>query len=283
MKFQLRSWIRSRRALVLVVVFAFSGASAPLLAAHVAEIIASLGDETMVVEIADPTWQSLLTAYWDNASQLGLLVTAYVAGAAVGLGSDPSLRIHYLTRTTRRGQIAVPRLLVAAMVAGVAATVGFLIALYVTWAVTDGMQLGAVAGAGAVHVAAVVLVTVVAGSLGLITGSPFVSTLLTAGMVYGGSLAQALPTVGEWSPTLLLTPGALLDGQDPGDLLRPVLVLGAVTVLCLTFATLPSTRPGLASISRPLGAPPTREAPVTPTAGRPRPRSHQLVTTGDRG
>lgn len=282
MKFQLRSWIRSRRALVLVVVFAFSGASAPLLAAHVVDIIASLGDDTMVLEMADPTWQSLLTAYWDNASQLALLVTAYVAGAAVGLGSDPSRRIHYLTRTTRRGQIAVPRLLVAAAVATVAATGGSLIALYVTWAVTDGLQLGAVAGAGAVHVAAVVLVTVVAGSLGMITGSPFVSTLLTAGMVYGGSLAQTLPTVGEWSPTLLLTPGALLDGQDLGDLLRPALLLGVVTVLCLALATLPRSRPGLVRISRPPNTP-TQGYPVTPTTEYTRGSTQELVTTGDRG
>lgn len=246
MRYQILTWLRSQRLVVVLVAFAFSGVTSPLVAAHLADIVAALGEDgDITVVAADPTWQTVLSSYFRNASQLALIVTAYVVAKSVALGPDPALRIHYLSKATRSGQVFLPRWAVAVAATSAGAVLGVAIAYYETAVLVSGADLSAAAPAMAVQVVGVVLLAGMAGCLGFLTNSPFVSTLLVALGVFAGGFLESLPTVGRWSPSRLATPDGLLAEDSLADYGPAALTATLILVGLLAAATLPRSRPGM--------------------------------------
>ncbi len=240
MSLQLHRWTRSRRLLVLVAVFAFSGLTSPLFAAHLKELLTGLNSNGIQVVVPDPTWDGLIASYFKNAAQLALLVACYVVGSMVALGADPAVRIHYLTRVQRPSQVLLPRLGTAAVLTLAGTLVGGLCALYETVLLVDGTDLGRAVLALVVQCVAVLLLSCIAGALAFRTNSPFVSTLVVSGAVFVFGLLDSSPAVRRWSPTTLAQPTQLLSGKvELADLLPGALVLVGLTALALVAAAAP--------------------------------------------
>lgn len=210
-RLELLRWVRSRRLAILVIVFVFSGITSPLSAFYTEQILAGLGDEGVQVSVPDPTWQSLLLAYFQNASQLALLFAAYLAGWGCALGGDDRLRIFYLSRVRRPSQVFVPRLVVSGLVVLLAALVGASTSAYATWALMPDLDPRGTATALGVQVVGVVGVAVLAGAVAALVRSPLVATVLVFVAVLLGGVLGGSESVQRWSPTSLLSPAAVLD------------------------------------------------------------------------
>ncbi|GAA6527771.1 hypothetical protein IDVR_35690 [Intrasporangium sp. DVR] len=269
--FHLRRWFRSQRFLVVLALFVFSGVTAPLLAANLADILASLdSDQGIAVVAADPTWESLLGAYFKNASQLVLLVVCFVVGSMVHLGPTPAHRIHYLTRVSRRGQLLLPRLLSSVLVVSLGAVCGAGVALYETTALVGDTQVRQALLALGVQSAGMILWAAVAGALAFATGSPFISALAISGSVLISELLGSVAAVRDWAPTRMLAPHSLLDaGGDLADYARPAAALVVLVVVVVTVAAIPRTVTARHGSARPADAGGDRRTPQAVAAAIP--------------
>jgi len=180
-----------------------------------------------------PTWPDLVASYFKNASQLVLLLAAYLVGWACALGTDPSLRLFYRSRSDSAWRIYGPRLLVSAGCVAVGATVGAAVAGYETWALSDDIDAGRLVTALLVQISTMTAFCVVSGVIAVWTGAPFVSAIVVVGVVFVGSLFAGAEGFARWSPTSLLSPTALTTEDLTWQAGGSALVVSLLTVVAL--------------------------------------------------
>lgn len=231
---EMNRWWRSHRLLILVIVLMFSGVSAPLVQAHLTDILAKLGDSSISVGgLSAPTREELLSSYFKNSSQLGLLVSCYLCTWGMSMGDDAGMRLYYRSRSRRAYRLLLPRIGATTTVLVLATSLGAVSAVYESIALTDepwvsGMD--AVAAALVLHAVALVCFSLLAGILAAWTGSAFGATIGVAGIVLLAGLGSASDAY-RWTPMSLLSPGSVLAGKG---LSQPV-ACAATTVFALTI------------------------------------------------
>lgn len=239
LRLEIIRWWRSYRLLVVVLVLAASGVTAPLFEANMESILSSLGtSEVQVLDLPDPTRQSLLASYFKNSSQLGLLISCYVSAWAMSMGSDAGTRLYYRNRCRSTAVLFLPRAVVTASVMLLAGVVGSAFAVYETWVLAedDGSRdMSYLVLALAVQIAAFVAFSVLSGVIAVWTRSAFVSTLGIAAVVLLAGLAANTDAY-RWMPMSLLSPTDLLAGEDVAQTLwcLAATLVGTVLLVLLT-------------------------------------------------
>ncbi|WP_017569541.1 hypothetical protein [Nocardiopsis halotolerans] len=273
---ELKRWFRSQRLLLVVLVFVFSGITSPLIAAYSTEIFESLGGTSGLEIIADePTWQDLLLSYFGNSSQIALLIACYLAAWGCALGSDDRLRIFYTSRVTRHSQIVGPRLLVSGSCVLAGALTGAAVALYETAVLAEDTEVADAALALGVQSLGLVAFALVAACLACWTNAPFLSAVSVAAVVIVSDMVGSVESFREWSPTVLVNPSGLLEGDGLADHARPAAVMAAVLVLAVGSVVLrPARRP-----LRPLADGSTSATTETPYPTTHVPEQHEDRTT----
>ncbi|QAY62565.1 hypothetical protein ET495_04105 [Xylanimonas allomyrinae] len=222
---ELRRWVRTRRLFVLCAVFLFSGMTSPLLAYYSGEIFRSLGaSENITVIVGEASWQSLVSSYFKNSSQLALLLAAYLVGWACAIGPDDRLRLYYRSRVPGAWQVYGARLGVAGIGVAAAGVVGAVVAAYVTLVLNTAADVTTLALALAVQSVGIIMFATFAGVIACWTNAPFVSAVLVAAVVLVAGLFSAANGLMAWSPTTLLSPDGLLSGDSITSVARPFLV-----------------------------------------------------------
>lgn len=210
-----KRWIRTRRLLVVALLFLFSGITSPLVAEYSADIFGALGaSNNVTVSVSDPLWQNLVDSYFKNSSQLALLLASYLVGWACALGSDERLRLFYRSRAQGSWQVYGPRLIVAGVVAVVGALVGAVVAGYETVVLHPDVDWGLLVGGLAIQAAALVVFVMLSGVLACWTNAPFLSAIGVSALVFIGGLFNGAQGFQEWSPTALLSPSTFIAGDD---------------------------------------------------------------------
>lgn len=236
-RFEIRRWLRSRRLLIVVAAFAFSGLTAPLVSAYAREIFGTLTPaDNLRVTIEDPTWQDSLSSYLQNSSQLALVFACYLAAWGCSLGSDERLRIYYRSRVRRSSEIFGPRLVVSASCVLAGTVVGAALALYETVVLFDETVVSRAVGVLALQAAGLVTVAMLAACLAVATNAPVMSAGLVYAVVLVADFVRSAELVSRWSPTVLVRPTELLEDGRLVDYARPltvaaVLLLAAVTTV----------------------------------------------------
>jgi uncharacterized membrane protein len=236
-RFEIYRWVRSKRLLVVVAAFTFSGLTAPLASAYADEIFGAVSTaDNVQVTLAKATWQDAISSYLQNSSQLALIFACYLAAWGCSLGADERLRTFYRSRARRSSEIFGARLAVSAVCIWLATLVGAGLALYTTIVLFDDIVVSEALPVLALHSIGVVAVSMLAACLAVVTNAP----ALSAGVIYGvalvGDFVRSAEFVSRWSPTVLLRPTELLQGGQLSNYWRPlavvgVLLLGAVTAI----------------------------------------------------
>ncbi len=231
-RFEVLRWARSRRLVIVCVAFAFSGLSAPLVAAYAEEIFGTLQPASnMSIVVETPTWKEGVASYLKNASQLSLLFACYLAAWACSLGPDQRLQIFYLSRATTQWRVLAPRLVVSGLCVLLAASLGGLLALYEVRLLFEGTVTTRVLLVLAVQAVGLVTVALLAGIAASLTNAPAVSALVTYLVIFVLDLFREVDAVAGWTPIGLVRPDALLEGGVVSGYLLPGLVaLGLVVV-----------------------------------------------------
>ncbi|HEX9645731.1 MAG TPA: hypothetical protein VGC11_17195 [Acidimicrobiia bacterium] len=208
--------VRTRRWIGLVGVYVFFGFVGPLTARYLGEIVDFAGGELegATIEFPPPVPADGLIQYVSNAMQIGTLVAAVIAAAALTIDAVPEIGVFFRTRVTPVSRILRPRLVVTAVVVVAAFVLGALVAWYETWALIGAPSAGGVLsgiGYGALFLGFVVtLVGAIAGRSRSVAGTVMVAIVILLLMPALG----IIDAIGRWLPTRLAGALAALPAGD---------------------------------------------------------------------
>jgi ABC-2 type transport system permease protein len=201
------------------------GILGPLITRYQEEIFRNVGGG-VTIEAPPPTPALAITAYLGNASQIGLVVTVFIAAGSLAFDAKPEWAAFLRTRARSLGSVVVPK--VAVMIA--AASASFALGAVAAWVGTTLLIDDLPAGAMIAGILAWALYLAFAVSMVALAAGVSRSVLGTAGLTVVALLvlpivAEVVPTLGPWSPSTLV--GAIVemvDGRAATEFVRPALV-----------------------------------------------------------
>jgi len=230
----LEAW-RTRRILVVAIVFTAFGIGSPFLARYTPELVKALAGSQLQIVIPPPTVRDAADQFLKNVGQAGILTAVLLAMGSVALEKERGTAALLLSKPASRGAYLLAKMLAItttlAVGLGIAAAGGYAYTAFlfealppVGWAAMTALLL---------------LMLVVYASLTFVGSVLTRSSMAAAAIGVGGlvlvALISAWPTIGPYSPGGLSAPGrALALGTDPGNPVGPILVnLGLLAGLLL--------------------------------------------------
>lgn len=233
----LEHW-RTRRMLVVAIVFTALGIGSPLLARYTPELVKALAGDQFQIVVPPPTAADAVSQFLKNLGQAGVLTAILLAMGSVAVEKERGTAALLLTKPVSRGAFLLAKLLAIA----VTLLVGLLLAgiggYYYTAILFESLPaLGWAAMTGLL-----LLSLVVYASLTFLGSVLSRSSLAAAGIGIGALIVlfflSALPSIGPFTPGGLTAPGAALAiGKDPGAVIGPLLanLAGVVAVFGLAW------------------------------------------------
>jgi ABC-2 type transport system permease protein len=229
----LEQW-RTRRLLVVAVVFTAIGIGSPYLARYTPELIQALGGLPFEIEYPTPTMADAVNQFLKNLGQAGILTAILLAMGSVANEKERGTAALLLSKPAGRGAYLAAKLL--AITATLAASTALASAFAYTY---TALLFETPDPAGWAGMTALLLLALVAYATLTFLGSTLMrSAVAAAGIGIGGmiglALVSALPNVAPYTPAGISgsPAGALALGTDPGPLIGPVLVnVGLVLAL----------------------------------------------------
>ncbi|RMI30413.1 hypothetical protein [Nocardia stercoris] len=222
-------WIRSRRALALLVVMIFVGVTAPLLTKHLPDLI---GSSSGLQVIKQPEWRDGLQGYIKQSSQLGGVICIVMVCQVCGIRRETPLGIFYFTRTESPRALYVPRMVMSLVVVTAVALAGAICALYETWASFGTLEIRPALGPLAVELCALVLFSALTAGLAAVTRSAAWGGGIAGAVWAAGLFAAAATKISPYLPTSALAPSVVsLTWTDAAKALLPLLALAVAAVV----------------------------------------------------
>jgi ABC-2 type transport system permease protein len=231
----LEQW-RTRRLLVVAIVFLLFGIGSPFLARYTAELVQSLGGVPFEIEFPEPTVRDAVVQFLKNLGQAGILTAILLSMGSVATEKERGTAALLLSKPASRAAFLVAKLV------AIAATLGISLALAsAAGYLYTSLLFEAPSAAGWVGMSALLLLALLAyASLTLLgstlTRSPIAAAAFGVAGLIGVGLVSALPRVAPYTPAGIsgAPAEALALGTDPGPLLGPLLVnIGLVVALTL--------------------------------------------------
>ena len=228
---------RTRRLVVVAVVFLFFGFLSPLGAKLLPDLLEGLGDTGgVMIEIPPPTAQDALLQYVKNMSQFGVLLAVLLAMDTVAREKERGTAAMVLSKPVSRADFLLGKFVALTLVFGLCLALAGLACYYYTVVLFEGtgearfVEMNLLLGLFIEFYLAVTLLgstvarsQVVAGGLGL--GAVFVVAIL-----------GVLPRFGDYMPTALLDwARALMAGTGEPAWGAVVVSLGVI-IVCLGAA-----------------------------------------------
>ena len=237
---ELREQWRTRRLLVVAVVFLAFGIASPLLARFTPELLQMIGtDEGIVIEVPPPTLADAVAQFVRNVGQTGVLAAILLAMGSVAGEKERGTAAMWLTKPVSRGAfLGAKALAIGAVLAAGIALAGIGAALY-TGLLFEVPQLDGWSLACALlllQICAYAAVTFLGSTL---TGSPLAAAAVGIGALAVIAIVGALPVLGAWTPTGLADAAlAIGTGATPERLWQPVVATVALIGASLFAASI---------------------------------------------
>jgi len=236
----LEQW-RTRRMLVVAIVFTAFGIGSPFLARYTPELVKALAGDQLEIIIPPPTVRDAADQFLKNLGQAGILTAVLLAMGSVAVEKERGTAALLLSKPASRAAYLLAKMLGITATLGVslaiAAVGGFAYTAFlfetlspVNWAAMTGLLL---------------LMLVVYAALTFLGSTLTKSSIAAAGIGVGGMILVAiigvLPGVGPYTPGGLSSPAmALALGTDAGNVIGPLLtnlglVAGLLAVSWLVF------------------------------------------------
>jgi ABC-2 type transport system permease protein len=220
----LEAW-RTRRMLVVAIVFTAFGIASPFLARYLPELIKGLAGGQVQIVIPPPTVGDAADQFLKNLGQAGILAAVLLAMGSVAVEKERGTAALVLSKPASRGAYLLAKML------GIAATlgVGLAVASAGGYAYTAFLFEALPPFGWAAMTGLLLLMLVVYAALTFLGSVLTRSSVAAAAIGVGGlllvALVSALPTIGAYTPGGLSVPGkALALGTNPGLVIGPLLV-----------------------------------------------------------
>jgi ABC-2 type transport system permease protein len=226
----LEQW-RTRRVIVVAVVFVALGIGSPFLARYTAELIQALGGAPFEIEVPEPTVADAVTQFLRNLGQAGILTSVLLAMGSVATEKERGTAALILSKPAARGAYLAAKLVAI----GGTLAIGLLLAAVAGYAYT-GFLFEAPPIGGWLGMSALLFLSLLSYAALTFLGSTLTRSVIAAAAIgIGGMIVLAIvatiPTIAPYLPAGLSgEPAASLAlGTDPGPLLGPVLANLALT------------------------------------------------------
>lgn len=220
----LEAW-RTRRVLVVAIVFTAFGIASPYLARYLPELIKSLAGGQVQIVIPPPTVGDAVDQFQKNLGQAGILTAVLLAMGSVAVEKERGTAALVLSKPASRGAYLLAKVLAVAATLGIA-----LLVASVGGYTYTALLFEVLPPIGWASMTALLLLMLLVYAALTFLGSVLTrSSIAAAGIGVGGllvvALVSVLPTVGAYTPGGLSLPGrALALGTDAGAVIGPVLV-----------------------------------------------------------
>ena len=220
----LEAW-RTRRMVVVAIVFAAFGIGSPFLARYTPELVKALAGDQFQINIPPPTVRDAADQFLKNLGQAGILTAVLLAMGSVAVEKERGTAALLLSKPASRAAYLLAKMLAITATLGVglalAAAGGYVYTAFlfealppIGWTAMSGLLL---------------LMLVVYAALTFLGSVLTRSSVAAAAIGVGGllvvALVSVLPTVGAYSPGGLSAPAqALAMGTDPGNVIGPLMV-----------------------------------------------------------
>ena len=224
----MEAW-RTRRVLVVAIVFTAFGIASPLLARYTPELVKALAGKQFQIVLPPPTVGDAADQFLKNVGQAGILTAVLLAMGSVAVEKERGTAALLLSKPASRGAYLLAKMLAITATLGIglvlAAAGGYAYTAFLFealpplgWASMTGLLL---------------LMLVVYAALtflgSVVTRSSVAAAAIGVGGLLVATLVSALPTIGAYAPGGLSVPArALALGTDAGSLIGPLLVNLAV-------------------------------------------------------
>jgi ABC-2 type transport system permease protein len=233
----LEQW-RTRRVLVVAVVFTALGIGSPLLARYTPELVKALAGDQFQIVVPPPTAADAVSQFLKNLGQAGVLTAILLAMGSVAVEKERGTAALLLTKPVSRAAFLFAKLLAI----GVTLLVGLLVAAVAGYYYT-AILFEALPPLGWAAMAGLLLLSLIAYASLTFLGSALTRSSLPAAAIGISALIllaviSALPTIGPFTPGGLGALGAALAvGKEPGTVLGPLLVnlAGVVAVFAIAW------------------------------------------------
>lgn len=229
--------VRTLRGAGLLASYLVFGILGPVITRYQEEIFRSVGGG-VTITAPPPTRGLAIAAYVGNASQIGLIVTIFVAAGSLAFDAKPEWSAFLRTRARSLGEVVLPKVVVMTGAAVASFVLGALAAWIATAWLIEPVSAGPMlAGmvAWAVYLAlAVALVALGAGLSRSVVGA---AGLAAVALLLMPIVAEVVPAIRPWSPSTLV--GAIVemvDGGSAADFGRAIAVSIALTAVVLWVA-----------------------------------------------
>jgi len=230
----LEAW-RTRRVLVVAIVFTAFGIASPFLARYLPELIKSLAGGQVQIVVPPPTVGDAADQFLKNLGQAGILTAVLLAIGSVAVEKERGTAALVLSKPASRGAYLLAKMLAIAVTLGI----GLVLASAAGYAYT-AFLFEALPPFGWAAMTVLLLIMLVAYAALTFLGSVLTRSAVAAAAIgVGGLLVVALisvlPTIGAYTPGGLSAPAkALALGSDAGPVLGPVVAnLGLIATLLL--------------------------------------------------
>lgn len=201
------------------------GLLGPLITRYQEEIFRNVGGG-ITIEAPPPTPGLAITAYLGNASQIGLIVTVFIAAGSLAFDAKPEWAAFLRTRARSLADVVLPKAAVMTLAASASFALGAVAAWVGTSLLIDEVPAGAmIAGIVAWTLYLAFAVSIVALAAGLSRSVVGAAGLTVVVLLVLPVVTEVFPTVRPWSPSTLV--GAIVDmvdGASATDFARAALV-----------------------------------------------------------
>lgn len=220
----LEQW-RTRRLLVVAVVFTALGIGSPLLARYTPELVKALAGDQFQIVLPPPTAADAVSQFLKNLGQAGVLSAILLAMGSVAVEKERGTAALLLTKPVSRGSFLLAKLVAIAVTLLVGLLLAAIAGYYYTAILFEALPplgWGAMAGLLLLSLVAYASLTFLGSAL---TRSSLAAAAIGIGALVVLALVSALPTIGPFTPGGLSAPGAALAvGKEPGAVLGPLFI-----------------------------------------------------------
>jgi ABC-2 type transport system permease protein len=234
----LEQW-RTRRLLVVAVVFTTFGIGSAFLARYTPELVESLAGDQFQIVVPTPTVRDAVDQFLKNLAQAGILTAILLAMGSVANEKERGTAALILSKPASRAAYLAAKLI------AIGATLATSLGLASTGAyVYTALLFEAPPVGGWFAMTALLLLSLLVYTALTFLGSTLSrSAIAAAGLGIGGmivlAIVSALPNVGPYTPGGLTTPAqGLALGVDSGPVIGPVLVNAGLLVALAVAAWL---------------------------------------------
>jgi len=220
----LEQW-RTRRLIVVAVVFVAFGISSAFLARYAPELVKALAGDQFEIVVPPPTLRDAADQFVKNLGQAGILTAVLLAMGSVANEKVSGTAALILSKPASRGAFLGAKLAGIGLTLAISLGLASLAAWFYTAILFEPPD-----ALGWLGMTALLLLTLLVYMALTFLGSTLTRSALAAAAIgVGGlvvlALASALPTIGPYMPGGLSTPAlGLATGTAPGPVLGPVLV-----------------------------------------------------------